>query len=232
LPASGPIGLLGGSFDPVHAGHLQLAQDAQGALGLTQLRLVPAGQPWQKGEITPAYHRVAMLDLALQDRQGRTAAGGKGGAAVNWRVDTREIARSGPSYTVDTLREIRAAVGPATTLVWILGFDQLRGLPSWRDWEMLTQLAHIAYARRAGEPARLDAPLAAYVAARRGTVAQLAVTPAGSFVEFPMQAVDCSATRLRAVLAAGEPARTQPYLCPAVLGYIQIHQLYLAVHGQ
>jgi nicotinate-nucleotide adenylyltransferase len=78
----------------------------------------------------------------------------------------------------------------------------------------------------------LDAPLAAYVAARRGTAGGLAASPAGSFVEFAMQPVDCSATRIRAAVAAGDMARAQTYLCPAVLGYIQTHQLYLAVNGQ
>jgi nicotinate-nucleotide adenylyltransferase len=230
--------LLGGSFDPVHAGHLQLAQDAQTGLGLAQLRLLPAGQPWQKGTITPAYHRVAMLALALQahaelnTRERDAARDPAARAGADWLVDTREIARGGPSYTIDTLREIRAAVGPEVPLVWILGFDQLRGLPSWHDWEGLAQLAHIAYVRRAGSPGELTGALAAYVAARRGTAAELAGRPAGTFVEFSMRPVDCSATRIRSALAAGEPARAAPYLCPAVLGYIQTHQLYLAVHGQ
>jgi nicotinate-nucleotide adenylyltransferase len=231
IAAAGPIGLLGGTFDPVHAGHLQLGADAERALGLAQLRLLPAGQPWQKDAVTPAYHRLAMLELALHERaQRRPDVPGPGGTP--WVVDTREIARTGPSYTVDTLREIRAAVGPAAPLVWILGYDQLRGLPSWHEWQSLVQLAHIAYAQRAGEATRLDGALDGYVAARRGTAAQLASRPAGSFVQFPMQAVDCSATRLRAALAAGDTAGARTFLCPAVLGYIQTHQLYLAVHGQ
>ena len=221
---AGVIGLLGGTFDPVHAGHLQLAQDAQSALGLAQLRLIPAGQPWQKSGVTPVRHRLAMLEAALQDHGGR--------AGENWVLDRCEVERAGPSYTVDTLREIRAAVGPAVPLVWILGFDQLRDLPSWHEWRSLVELAHIAYAQRAGQASVLSGALAAYVQARRAQPADLAGQPAGCFAAFAMRPVDCSATQIRDAVAAGDLAGAKHYLSPGVLGYIQAHQLYLAVNGQ
>lgn len=221
-PAPGPVGLLGGSFDPVHAGHLQLADDAQSALGFAQLRWIPAGQPWQKPAITPAQHRLAMLEWALADHPG----------AGHWIIDQCEIARASPSYTVDTLRQIRAEVGPAVPLVWIMGFDQLRGLAGWHDWTALAGLAHIAYARRAGQPDDLPAPLAAYVAARQAGPREIAGRPSGCFVAFPMHPVDCSATRIRGAVAAGDTGHAKHYLTPGVLGYIQSHQLYLAVNGQ
>jgi len=224
FPPAGAIGLLGGTFDPVHAGHLQLAADAQSALGLAQLRLIPAGQPWQKVHITPAHHRLAMLDLALKDQRGRSGE--------DWVLDPREVERAGPSYTIDTLREIRAAVGPAVPLVWIMGFDQLRGLPSWHQWQSLVGLAHIAYAQRAGQGGALSAPLAAYVEARQAAPGDLAGRPAGCMAAFSMQPVDCSATQIRDALAAGDLTVPRHYLCPGVLGYIQAHQLYLAVNGQ
>jgi nicotinate-nucleotide adenylyltransferase len=222
VPQTGPIGLLGGTFDPVHAGHLQLAAGAQSALALVQLRLIPAGQPWQKSQITPAHHRLAMLEIALQER----------GGDEGWVADPREIERAGPTYTVDTLREIRGIVGPAVPLVWILGFDQLCSLPAWREWESLIGLAHIAYARRAGQPSVLPGPLAAYVAAREAAPGALAGRACGYFAAFPMQPVDCSATQIRRTVAAGDTGSLKSYLSPGVLGYIQSHQLYLAVNGQ
>lgn len=224
FPQTGLIGLLGGSFDPVHAGHLELAAGAQRALGLAQVRLIPAGQPWQKPQMTPGQDRLAMLETAVQERGG--------GTDLRWVVDKRELERAGPTYTIDTLREIRAIVGPDRPLVWILGFDQLRGLPGWRDWESLSGLAHIAYAQRAGEEAVLPGPLAAYVAARTSTPGALAGQPAGCFVAFPMRPVDCSATQIRSAVAAGDTSRVKNYLAPGVLGYIKTHQLYLAVNGQ
>jgi nicotinate-nucleotide adenylyltransferase len=228
VPASGPIGLLGGSFDPVHAGHCQLARDAQAALGLAQLRFLPAGKPWQKGAITPAYHRVAMLELALQEQHRRDPDGPQG---ASWVVDAREIDRPGPSYTVDTLRELRAELGDAVALVWITGFDQLARLPSWHEWESLIGLAHIAYTQRADFPGGLAADLEAYVTARSASAAVLAAEPAGCFVAFPMQPVACSASRIRAALSRGDVPAARPFLAPGVLEYIQTHQLYLAVHG-
>ncbi|SPE36261.1 putative nicotinate-nucleotide adenylyltransferase [Burkholderiales bacterium] len=217
--ASGPLGLLGGSFDPVHAGHLQLASDAQTALGLEQLRFLPAGQPWQKGAVTPASDRVQMLTLALQGKPG-------------WCLDTREIGRPGPSYSVDTLRQLRAEYGPERPLVWVLGFDQLRQLASWHRWGELATLAHIAYAMRAGSPASLDPALRNYVEQRRGVAADLRRRACGSFVEFAMRPVDCSSTQIRQWLAAGDLATAAQFLPEPVLAYIRTHHPYSPPHGK
>lgn len=215
---SGPIGLLGGSFDPVHAGHCQLARDAQAALGLQSVRFVPAGQPWQKGTITAAGHRCAMLRLALA------------GEAC-WQIDAREIDRPGPTYTIDTLQALRAEVGAQVPLVWILGYDQLLRLDTWHHWRELLGLAHIAYAQRAGTETALAAPLRDYVAAHQVSPAALATRPAGGFVPFAMQPVHCSATGIRQALERGDAAGAQDFLAAPVLAYIHTHQLYLAVHG-
>lgn len=217
--AGAPLGLLGGSFDPVHAGHLQLATDAQAALGLAQVRFVPAGQPWQKGSITPAAERVRMLALALQGR-------------ADWQLDMREIERAGPSYTVDTLQEFRDEYGPQRPLVWILGFDQLRQLATWHRWQELVGLAHIAYARRAGSSNVLDSSMSQFLERYRATAEQLRRHPCGSVVEFAMQPVDCSATQIRRWLAAGERDQAGRFLPEAVLAYIDEHQLYLPSDGK
>ena len=213
------LGLLGGSFDPVHAGHLQLAADAQAQLPLAELRFVPAGQPWQKGAITPAAQRVQMLRLAL-------------GARAHWQVDLREIERTGPSYTVDTLRTLRDEVGAQRPLVWIMGFDQLRQLTTWHRWEELIDLAHVAYARRAGSATQLDALMNRYVERHRGTSADLRSRACGTLIEFAMQPVECSATQIRRWLAAGQQERAARFLPPAVLAYIAEHHLYLPPHGK
>jgi nicotinate-nucleotide adenylyltransferase len=216
---SGPIGLLGGSFDPVHAGHLQLASAAQAALGLGQLRFVPAGRPWQKGAVTPAADRVRMLELALQGKPG-------------WCLDTREIERPGPSYSVDTLRQLRDEYGPERPLVWVLGFDQLRQLASWHRWQELTSLAHLAYTQRAGSSGSLDPAMRGYVEQRRGIAADLQHRASGTIVEFAMRPIDCSSTQIRRWLAAGDLAAAARYLPEPVLDYVRTHHTYSAPHGK
>jgi nicotinate-nucleotide adenylyltransferase len=217
--AQAPIGLLGGSFDPVHIGHLQLARAAQQALGLGTVVFIPAGQPWQKGSPSPAADRVRMLQLALAPHPG-------------WRIDTREVERPGSSYTVETLLELRRDSGAAQSLVWITGFDQLRRLPTWHRWEELIGLAHIAYARRAGTAQDLDPVMQDYTARHAGTAGTLRERAAGSVVEFPMPPVDCSASAIRRALAAGDEAAVAPYVPAAVLDDIRTHQRYHQVHGQ
>ncbi len=210
-----PIGLLGGSFDPVHAGHLQLARDAQTALGLAEVVFVPAGRPWQKDRITPAVDRMRMVERALSGHAG-------------WRADDCEIARAGPSYTIDTLRDWRAQIGPDRPLVWILGFDQLRQLDTWHRWEELTQCAHLAFAQRAGiTMTALPSTVRNWIAARRGTPADLSNAPNGTVIEFSMRPIDCSATLLRQAIAENRPAETLAHcLPPDVLAYIRTHRLY------
>jgi nicotinate-nucleotide adenylyltransferase len=220
--AAGPdaalIGLLGGSFDPVHRGHLELARAAQRALGLAQLRFVPAGAPWQKAGVSPAADRLRMLELALP-------------ADPAWSIDTRELHRDGPTYTVETLREVRAETGPARPLVWILGFDQLQRLSTWHRWEDLVGLAHLAYARRAGSGAELDPVVQRFVASHRGGVADLHARPAGAVAEFSMPPVDCSASAIRSALAGGDEALAAAFVPERVLDYIRTHRLYTKIHG-
>jgi nicotinate-nucleotide adenylyltransferase len=219
---AGPIGFLGGSFDPVHAGHLQLARDAWRALALRRLVFVPAGQPWQKPSLTPARERVRMLELALA---GEPA----------WGIDLREIERAGPTYTVDTARALRAEAGPDRPLVWILGSDQLYRLSTWHRWQELGGLLHIACADRAGEPPgsarELDPLLQDFLRERAGTPADMARRPAGLVLRFAMQPVDCSATALRAALRAGDRAGPLPCLPEPVRQYIRLHHLYETEHG-
>jgi nicotinate-nucleotide adenylyltransferase len=210
------IGLLGGSFDPVHMGHLQLARDALAHLPLDEVRFVPASQPWQKGPVTDAGHRARMVERAIA-HEPRCV------------LDPSEIERGGITYTVDTLRALRAGAWRDAALVLLMGSDQFERFDTWRDWRAIADLAHVAVARRGGAPARPGPELAAFWAPRRTGAAELAHRPAGGWVEFPMTPIDASATEVRRLLATPSPAgdRRLAELVPrAVLDYIRAHRLY------
>ena len=210
------IGLLGGSFDPIHVGHLQLARDALAHLPLDEVRFVPAAQPWQKERVTDAAHRAHMVGLAIA-HEPRCV------------LDMHEIERGGTTYTIDTLRDLRAGPWPDASLVLVLGSDQFERFDTWREWQAIADLAHIAVARRAGAPARLNSTLQAFSRERHCGPAELAPRPAGGLVEFPMTAVDASATEARRLLAQPSPdadRRLSRLLPPAVLDYIRAHRLY------
>jgi nicotinate-nucleotide adenylyltransferase len=131
------LGVLGGTFDPVHSGHLAIAATAREQLGLENVLFLPAGQPWRKDrEITPAEHRLAMVRLAIA---GEPA----------YQLSTIEIEREGASYTVDTLEELGARF-PGQELVLILGEDALVDLPNWKDALRIPELALLAIAPRRG----------------------------------------------------------------------------------
>ena len=208
------IGLLGGSFDPPHVGHLALARAARDAYHLNEVRLLPTGQSWQKaGRQTDAVHRLAMTRLLV----------GALPASERLQVDDREVRRSGPTYTLDTLTELRAEFGPSPALLWILGSDQFRNLHTWRNWAQLLDFAHLAVTQRERVTLTdLPAPIEALLA-QRGAAA-LPDTPAGAIVLFSLPPVPVSATALRTRIGRGEPA--DGLSAPAVLDYIDQHRLY------
>ena len=205
------IGLLGGTFDPVHVGHTALARSAEVALKLTGLRLIPTGQSWQKsGQRTPALHRREMLELATA-------------AHPHWIIDDREIQRGGASYTVETLESLRADLGSEPALVLIMGSDQLHNLPTWHRYEEILTLAHIAVTQR--EQVRLnDFPDAVESLLTQHGRDALEDAPGGNIVFFRMPPVAVSSTGLRKALASGEPVNN--LMSPAVVSYINEHQLY------
>ena len=215
-----PIGLLGGTFDPIHFGHLRLAEEARETLDLAEMRLVPAGEPPHRDTPrSPAQHRLAMARLAVDSNPGL-------------RVDDIEIRHTGPSYSVLTLSRLREAVGPDQPLVLILGADAFEGLPGWHRWEELFSLAHIAVANRPGYaphgrrwPAVLSPELARACDGRRlSDAAALGHSPAGGILPFDMTPLDISATLIRDLLRHGHSPR---YLLPdPVVDYIAAHNLY------
>ena len=196
-----PIGLLGGSFDPIHIGHLQLARDALAQLALSQVRFLPAGQPWQKGEITAAAHRAHMVELALRDLDNAVPS--------PFVLDMHEIERAGPTFTIDTLRELRATQDAVRPLVLIMGSDQFEQLDTWRDWTRLLYYAHLAVARRADAVLTPNYALQEFFNAHWARPAAVRSAPCGRIVEFAMTPVDASATEIRALLAQRKCARTR-----------------------
>jgi len=211
------IGLLGGSFDPIHIGHLQLARDALSQLQLAELRFLPAGQPWQKGPRTDATHRAKMVAAAIGDEP-------------RFCLDTREIERAGPTYTIDTLRELRAALGEVVPLVLVMGSDQFERLDTWRDWMHLLEHAHLAVARRADALLTPGYALQEFFNAHWGRPAAVHQAPHGRIVEIEMTPVDASSTEIRALLSQ-PPSRERDSrlaeIVPApVLDYIRAHHLY------
>lgn len=217
-----PIGLLGGSFDPIHVGHLQLARDARDGLALAEVRLIPAAQPWQKGPITDAAQRAHMVALAIADEPGLV-------------LDMHEIERGGPSYTIDTLRALRTSLGPEQPLVLVIGADQMARLDTWREWQALLDYAHIAVAHRNASAPALSPALQAFHAAHHADRAVLRARPHGVIVDLPMTPVEASATAIRALLS--EPpspereARLAALVPAPVLLYIRRQGLY-APHAQ
>ncbi len=210
--------LMGGSFDPVHAGHVALARYFCTLLHPDELRLIPAGQPWQKpGMATPAQHRIAMLEQAFSQW------------AVPVVIDQQEIRRSGPSYAVDTLQALRAEAGDAASMVMVLGADQLLNLHTWRDWPQLFDLAHLCFAARPGfaiSAAGIDPEVGAQVARRLATPAQLRDSAHGLAYVATNLALNCSSTAVRQALAQHDEAALAGALPEPVLDYVRHHHLY------
>ena len=210
------IGILGGTFDPVHLGHLRLAQEVADALALSDVRFMPCATPPHRA--TPAAgaaDRVAMVKLAIADNPLFT-------------LDARETLRSGPSYSFDTLSQLRAELGPLCPLVLIMGADAFLNFNGWHRWREIFGLAHIAVAHRPGAALAeiKDELLACEFAQRRVTDTQpMQHAPAGSIVVVPITALDISATAIRAMIRAGRSVR---YLVSAaVMAQIERNYLFL-----
>jgi len=212
------LGLLGGTFDPIHYGHIELAREVRAALGLEAVRLIPARDPPHRGApAASAAHRLAMVDLALADYP-------------DLGVDVREIGRPGPSYTVVTLTELRNEA-PARPLALIVGEDAFLGLPTWQRWHDLFDLAHFIVVARPGTPPdRALPPALASEWERRFTrdPRMLAQPQGGAIFAQPITPHDISASAIRAELARGPDgvAAVRGLLPPAVLAYIDRNQLY------
>ena len=200
------IGILGGSFDPIHYGHLRTALDVQQALGLDEIRLMPLRDPPHRDALaSSAETRLAMVRAAVADE-------------ALFRVDDRELARSGKSYTLDTLLSLREELGQQTICL-LLGTDAFRGFPGWHKPGEILKQAHLVVMQRPGK-----AQPEIYPERRVATAAALRNSSAGRILFLPVTQLDISATRIRALLRAGQNPR---YLLPdGVLSIIRQQKLY------
>jgi nicotinate-nucleotide adenylyltransferase len=208
------IGVFGGTFDPVHFGHLRAAHEARELLGLAEFRLVPAGHPpHREPPVATPRQRLEMLRLAA-------------GPVPGFRVDDREISRSGQSYMVDTLGEIRAECG-AAPLVLVIGLDAANHLDGWHRWKSLFELAHLAVMSRPGAAFGWQGELKSEMERRLvETPRALRSDPAGRVVLLDITQLAISSTDIRLQLHSGRSPR---FLLPtSVLGYIREQRLYLA----
>jgi len=223
-PRARRVGILGGTFDPIHNGHLALARRAVELLQLTELILLPAGQPWQKTDVSAAHHRLAMTHLAAEQLSF---------SATQVTVARDEIDHQGATYTTETLihwraREAQAGLEPAS-LALLVGADQLLRLDTWRDWRRLFELAHICVATRPGfDPADASTEVAAEIARRRVDAANIQTRTHGGILIDDALAIDLSATEIRQHLHERLAGReeTSEHVPPAVWHYIRQNHLY------
>ena len=210
------IAVLGGSFDPVHNGHVALGSYFDKLLVPDALRVIPTGQPWQKcGLQASPEHRVAMVRRAFSQ------------IAVPVVIDEQEIHRNSTTYTIETLRARRKELGPDASIVFLIGADQLQQLHTWKEWQQLFVYAHICAASRPGfhiDDVHLSADVAREFNRRTATPGQIRNTPHGLTYLASNLLVDISATQIRNAFEHGE--RVDSLIPPGVLDYIQQHHLY------
>ena len=215
------IAVLGGSFDPVHLGHVALGQLFCGLLQADELRILPAGRPWQKNGMEAGdAHRIAMLELAFRPLNNDK---------LNVVFDLQEIERTTPTYTVETLRALRRELGPQVSIVFLMGADQLRNLDTWNEWRELFALANLGVATRPGydlAQETLPPPVAQELSTRLATPDTVRASSHGKVCLAPTLDVDISSSRIRAALHAGHEADANTLAMAQVLDYIQQHNLY------
>jgi nicotinate-nucleotide adenylyltransferase len=195
-----PLGILGGTFDPVHNGHLRLAIEMRELLGLSEVKLVPA--------LNPRLRDAPSIDAENRLRMLHAAVAGAG----DLQVDDRELQRQGPSYTVDTLRSFREEFVD-NPICLIVGMDAFVRFDQWHEWEALPELAHIAVAQRPGTAPPETGAVARLLETRKNDdPATLREDAAGRIIVCGIPGLDISATRIRALLGEGRSVR---YLVPA-----------------
>jgi nicotinate-nucleotide adenylyltransferase len=190
-----PIGIFGGTFDPIHYGHLRTAFELLQALRLTEVRFMPAGNPPHREQpLATADLRLQMVKAATEGQHG-------------FLVDDREIRREGPSYSVDTLATLRAE-HPDRSLCLIVGMDAFLGLPKWYQWREILQLAHVVVAHRPGWRAPGMGPLGELLVDRgTGRIGDLHESRAGCIYIHAVTQLEISSTEVRTLVSAGRDPR-------------------------
>lgn len=219
MALSPAIGVFGGTFAPIHNGHLRLAIEVAERLDLASVRIVPCATPAHRGvPAVAAARRLRWVELATADEP-------------RLQVDARELRRDGPSYTHDTLVELRAALGPDAPIVLMIGDDAANGFHRWHRWQEIPGLAHLAFIERPFEPAERDRALSAVLHGRRAhSPAALHQQAAGLWLPLSIPPLAISSTRIRGLLAAGRSVRG---LVPdAVLSHFTTEDIHLLSHDE
>lgn len=183
------VGLMGGRFDPIHYGHLRMALELKQTLSLTEMRLLPSALPPHKSAQCRAADRLAMVKLAVYH-------------CAELSVDEREFARTGPSYTVDTLCSIREDLGGDTSLLWVMGWDAFTQFDQWHQWQDILTLAHVVVLARPGKAAALPKVLQVLID-RDDNVDQIYTQASGAVVPLNLSQLAISSTLIRQLLAKG-----------------------------
>ena len=197
------IGVLGWTFDPIHKGHIVVAEETRARLNLAEVLFIPAGQPWLKegSPILAAEHRVQMVRLAIADKP-------------YFKLSTVEIDRAGPSYTVDTITELQAQLGAGDELFFILGWDNLAQLPLWREPSRLIEMCRLVAVHRPG-----------YLLPDLNSLEAIIPGLSQRLILLDKPEVDIGATEIRTRVAQGLSIR---HLVPEPVDeYIKQHKLYL-----
>ncbi len=207
------LAIFGGTFDPVHIGHLRSAIEVREALACDELRFVPCHQPPHRAEPgASSAQRLRMLELAIAGEP-------------HLAIDAREIERDGPSYTIDTLTELRGEVGAQCALHLVVGMDAFAQLHTWRRWRELLDIANIVVVQRPVNVLLERGPVADLLRARRATLDEAKHTPHGAIAVVELTQLPISATAIRELIRA---QRSPRYLLPdAVWQFIRDNRLYL-----
>ena len=213
MSAQRPLAVFGGTFNPVHYGHLRSSIELLEQLQLEQLHLMPSAvPPHREAPSCSAEHRAAMVSLAVQGEPRLVC-------------DARELGRAGKSYTIDSLIELRSELGARRSLCMVIGCDALLGIQSWHRWEELLDWAHVIVLTRPGWALPEEGVVAQWLAQHQlADASALTERPCGGILVTQLRPLAISSTEIRALLAAGRSVR---YLMPqSVLEYIEAHKLY------
>lgn len=216
--SSNPIGIFGGTFDPVHFGHLRMVQEVAEYCSLESVRMIPAGIPPHRSRPQcEAIHRLEMVRIAASGNPLLVP-------------DDRETRKTMPCYSVETLTELRSELGKDKPICLMVGADAFLGLATWHEWERIFDLAHVIVAQRPGFDLALKGPLSEeYEKRREKDPAVLRHLPSGKILNVDITLLDISSSMIRQCLARGKSVR---YLLPdAVLDYIRSHGLYREKHA-
>jgi nicotinate-nucleotide adenylyltransferase len=209
------IAILGGTFNPIHLGHLHLAKQLQASLGFDSIRFMPAALPALKDvPSATADQRAELVKISIENQ-------------AHFTLDTRELSRSGVSYTIDTLISLREALGNEVIICWLMGSDAFANLNAWHRWQELLDYAHLVVVKRPRNDdlsklsAEMKKLLSTYEAKHTDEIKQQAH---GKILIQEIAALDISSTQIRENIAHGKDVSA--LVSPAALQYIQSHQLY------